>query len=203
MRKKSKKRANANLPKKVSPEVKLTAQALHLDWWLGQGINFEDRIIQLTGDIEPPMWDVFDAALQHMKKASRKRVTVRINSFGGSVYEALAIVGSMHASNLYIITEGYGPVMSAAALILAAGTKRRLSHYSWYMWHEMSYESAGRHSNLKAEVLQAEREMDQWAHLMAEFSDEDANFWRKIGEHKDAYFNAQELLNHGVVDELF
>lgn len=199
-----KKKSNSfSTPAKASVEAKLSAKALHLDYAISHGINFRDRVIQLAGDVEPPMWDFLDAAVQEMRKESRKGITVKINSYGGSTYEALAIIGTLRSCGCYITTEGYGPVMSAAALILASGHKRRISEYAWFMWHEISYSGAGTHKQMKDLIFQTEREQDQWARMMAQFSNEDAKFWRAIAENKDAYFNPEELINAGVADESF
>lgn len=186
-----------------SADAKLTEKALHREYAFEWGLNSDKREIQLTGDIEPPMFDFLDAALTELEKESRKRVTIKINSHGGDVYEALAIVGRIRKSSCLIVTEGYGAIMSAATLVLACGDQRRLSRYSWYMWHEASYYVEGRHSSNKAMIIQAEREEKQWAKAMEAFSNKSADFWLKKGRHVDAYFTPEELLKMNVIDEVF
>jgi ATP-dependent protease ClpP protease subunit len=148
------------------------------------------------------MFDIVDAALSEMESDSRKSITVRINSLGGSVYEALAIVGRLKASKCKIVTEGYGAIMSAATLILACGAERRMSKFAWFMWHEASYGIEGRHKDIKDAVAQAEKEEDKWAEWMSQFSKKDAKYWRKIAAEKDAYFTPEELLTMKVIDEI-
>ena len=70
------------------------------------------------------------------KERGEKAITIRLHSEGGSVYEALAIVGRIEKCKCQIITEGYGAIMSAATLILASGDKRRISRLAWFMVHE-------------------------------------------------------------------
>jgi len=70
------------------------------------------------------------------------------------------------------------------------------------MWHEASYGIDGRHSENKATVAQIEREEKLWAQTMAKFSKKTEEFWLKEGIHIDAFFNSDQLLEMGVVDEI-
>jgi hypothetical protein len=74
-----------------------------------------------------------------MESEDKSTVTIKINSPGGSTYDAMAIIGRIRSAKCYIVTEGYGQIMSAASLILASGRKRRINKYAFLMWHEASY----------------------------------------------------------------
>ncbi len=141
--------------------------------------------------------------MTEMERDNKKAITIKIVSFGGLVHSALAVVGRMRKSPCRIITEGYGAIMSGAALIFAAGDKRKISKYAWYMWHEVWYGDENRHSAMKAMVIQADKEMQLLAKSMEEFSNKSANFWLKHGMHIDAYFTAEQLVDLGVADEIF
>jgi ATP-dependent protease ClpP protease subunit len=186
-----------------SPEARVNAESLHLDLCFDRGINLRDRIIQVTGDIERPLFDFVDAALNEMERQSKSTVTLKVHSLGGSVYEALAILGRIERSPCYIVTEGYGAIMSAATLLLACGDRRKLSRRAWFMHHEASYLIEGRHASNKAAVAQAEREERAWADTMAQLTNKPSQFWLKKGMHVDSYFTAEQLLELGVVDEIF
>lgn len=188
---------------KATNDNKLSLMALHLECLFDRGVNFKTRTITLSDEIVFPMWDIVDAALSEMESQSRKKVTIRIHSEGGDVYEALAIVGRIERSPCKIITEGYGAIMSAATLILASGAERRISRLSEFMHHECSYGAEGRHSHVKDLVEQVEDEEDRWAKWMAEFSNRDKDFWKTEGVRKDARFTPEQLLEMGVVDEIF
>ena len=176
---------------------------LNLKYAFEHGDNFKARTIPLVGEIDSDKFQLIDTALTEMERHNQKSVTIRINSEGGSEYDALAIIGRLENSKCRIITEGYGCVMSAATLILASGDKRRISKFSWFMHHEGSYNADGRHSEIKELVKQREREEDQWAVVMAEYTKQPKSFWKKYGTYKDAYFNSTQLLELGVVDEIF
>lgn len=184
-------------------ETKLSRIAIHYEYLFEWGVNFKDRVIVISDEIDSTTFEVVEAALTEMEAENRKTVTVKINSQGGSVYDALAIVGRLRASPCHIVTEGYGCIMSAATLLLACGEKRRVSEFAWLMHHEASYGAEGRHSQLKNLVAQTEREEQRWAEAMAGFTNRPKEFWTKEGTHIDAYFDAEQLLELGVVDEVF
>jgi ATP-dependent Clp protease, protease subunit len=66
-------------------------------------------------------------------------ITVIINSSGGDVYTSFAIIDAIRGCKSPINTVGTGHIMSAASLILASGTgKRILTPNTSVMIHEMS-----------------------------------------------------------------
>lgn len=166
------------------------------------GINLKSRTIQLVGEIDYQKFELVDAALTELDRYNNKQITVRINSEGGSVYDALAIIGRLRNSKSRIITEGYGCIMSAATLILASGDKRKVAKEAWFMHHESAYGFDGKYSEHAHYLAQKEREEEQWSNLMSELTFKDKNFWRRAGT-LDSYFTAEELKEYGVVDEIF
>lgn len=187
---------------KQPADFKTSQLEIHLEALFDRGINFRDRIITISQEIDAELFLLVDGAITEMEAHNRRAITIRINSEGGSVYDALAIVGRLQNSKCKIITEGYGCIMSAAVLVLACGKERKISNLAWFMTHESAYEVSGRHTEIKDYVKQAEREEVQWAECMAKYSTQDSKFWRDIQHRKDTYFNAQELLQIGVVDEV-
>lgn len=193
---------NFDFAGKGNVDAKVTQLGIHLETLFTYGVNFKDRIITIKDEIDSDLFGLIDAALSEMESDSRKAITIRVNSPGGSVYDALAIVGRLKASKCKIVTEGFGHIMSAATLILACGDERRVSNYAWFMTHEASYAVEGKHKDIKNAVSQAEKEESQWAKWMEEFTDRDLKFWKKTSEEKDAYFSPAELMEMGVVDEV-
>jgi ATP-dependent protease ClpP protease subunit len=133
-------------------KIELERLALNLEYSFNRGVDLENRIIRLTEDIEEHHFDWFDSALTALEAENRKRVTLRISSYGGDVYSALGIIGRMRNSKCLIDTEGYGKIMSASTAILAAGHKRSMSSLAEFMHHESSYSVEGRHSEIQHEV---------------------------------------------------
>lgn len=191
-----------NSKKRKRPTRSTEEKSLNLQYLFEYGVNLRQRIITLSTEIDDNSFDLIDAGLQELEAISHEPVTLRIKSPGGSVYEAIAIVGRMKSSPCPIITEGYGMVMSAATMLLSAGSTRKVSKYCWFMHHESAYGVQGRHSEIKAYVAQQEKEEMVWAKWMSELTKKDAKFWYKTGTHIDAYFTAEELVELGVADEV-
>lgn len=198
-----KKNRNFLAANKGTMDAKLSQAALLLEYTFGFKVDFKNRVILLSGEIDQEMFEIVEAGLTEMESQSRSTVTIKINSPGGEVYQALAIVGRLKKSKCKIITEGYGHIMSAATLVLACGDERKISKYAFFMHHETSYGIEGKHSELKAEVMQAEREEQCWAQWMEEWSQKPKKFWTDNGRTKNAYFSPDQLLKFGVVDEIF
>lgn len=178
-------------------------EALRLQYSFDHNIDFKNRVIRIVEDISDETFVFIDAALSELESINRKAITIRINSEGGSSYDALAIVGRIKSAKCQIITEGYGQIMSAATLILASGNKRRMSRYATFMWHQGSYGTEGKHVDVKNLVEQQDREERNWAKWMSELSNESMEFWHSKALAHDFYLDAGQCLEMGVVDELF
>lgn len=177
-------------------------KAIQLQYAFEHGVNFGARIITISNDIDHDTFKLVDAALTEMESESKAKVIIRINSTGGSVYDALAIVGRMQSSKCKIITEAYGAAMSAAIAILAAGETRRMSKTGWCMWHGSSYEAVGSHKEIIDLVEQREREEKQWAAIMGELTTGSDQYWYDKAMKKDFYLTAEQAKDLGVIDEI-
>ena len=187
----------------MSKSKDIDKEKLRLEYLFEQVINFVDRVIQINEEIGEESFAFIDAALSEMERGSKKTITIRINSPGGSVYDTLAIIGRLNASSCRIVTEAYGHVMSASTLLLAAGRKRRMSKYCVFMAHQMSYYIGGSHAETKEEVDQVEKQERQWCKWMAELTHQDADFWYDKTYKKNFYLTPKDCLELGVIDEIF
>lgn len=188
---------------KPSKPIAVEERELRLKYLYEHGLDLHQRIITISAGIDDATFIAFNAAVTELESVNRKEITVRLFSEGGSVYAALAIVGRMQGSSCRFVTEGYGCVMSAATLILASGDRRRMSELGWFMHHEASYEFDGKHSEARAYFQQQELEEQRWAACMAARSHMPAEYWYTRGVGTDLYLTPEQLLDCGVVDELF
>jgi len=183
--------------------TELERLALNLDYAFTKGVDLDNRIIWLTEDLEEDLFEYFDIRITALESRSRKAITVRINSFGGDEYTALGIIGRMTKSPCNINTEGYGKVMSASTLILAAGHKRSLSRFAKFMHHESYYGLEGQHSQVKHELAYMDQMEQDWSMYMEEFTGTPKEYWLQNGVGKNLYLSADECLELNVVDEVF
>lgn len=175
---------------------------LEIELLVNKGISLKSRTITLTGEVNERMFKIVDMGLTELEKLGNDPVTIKIMSHGGYCYSGMAIVGRIRSSPVDVHTEGYGLIASAATIILAAGDVRRISQYAQFMWHEMSNNLDGRHSSIKTDLKQMDKEVDFWCEYMASRTKKDKNFWKTEGKHVDLYLTPVQLLECGVVDKI-
>ncbi len=202
---------------KVKSEHEVELQKIHLECVFDRGVDFKARCITLNTaespsteeglqdymELQPGHFSFIDAALSEMENQSRKAVTVKIFSYGGCVDTALAIVGRLKSSKCKIITEGYGTVESAGTLILASGDRRRISKYASFMHHSGTVSYSGQVEQVRHKMERDKRLDERWSQWMADFSKKDKKFYLKEGRYIDAYWTPDQLLEYGIIDEIF
>jgi ATP-dependent Clp protease protease subunit len=171
------------------------------------GINVEDSIIYLHGDIQ--MGNLFDfIAKVRIILANRpaekegQPITVLVNSDGGDVYEALGMIDYIKSLPVKVNMICRGRAMSAAALLLCATTGvRAASKLSTIMVHEISTTNFGKASDIKANADHVENLEDITFNILAEHSKQPDEFWRKHSR-KDFYMSAEKALEYGLIDQI-
>lgn len=167
-----------------------------------RGINLDTRTFTL-GDIDEGLFEYTSSCLSILEQQGNGNITIELSSFGGSTYEALAIIGRIQASPCKVNITVYGKCMSAATLILAAATgKRKMAKTSWFMYHEARYELGDqRHSNQRDILEQYEKEERAWDRWMGVYTKKPEAFWTELSNsRKDHYFSPEECLEMGVID---
>jgi len=171
------------------------------------GLDIDSSTIYLYGDIlDGTLYDFVlkIKALMHMRDDDKKEepINIVINSDGGDVYEALGMIDFMQSLNVKVNTVCRGRAMSAAALLLCAGTgTRAASKNSTIMFHEMSSGIYGKSSDMKANVQHMEKLEEILVDIMSQNSNKDSKFWKEITM-KDYYLSPEEAINLGVIDKI-
>jgi ATP-dependent Clp protease protease subunit len=178
--------------------------AFLLDTLFNQGLDLENRVITIEGEIEEGYFSYLDSAMSALELTdSETPITIRLSTPGGSVYSGWAMVARIESSPCDVIVEGFGAVMSMGTILLAAGDKRRISRHASFMYHCSSYGVSDRHTQIKHLVKQGEKDELHTARYMSERSKKPVAFWKKLGADVDAYLTPEELLEIGIIDEIF
>lgn len=171
------------------------------------GIDVESSTVYMFGDIaDGTLYDLVlrMRAVLHMRSEEKKNdpLNIVINSDGGDVYEALGMIDFIQSLNVKVNTICRGRAMSAAALLLCAGTGvRAASKNSTIMFHEISSGIYGKSSDMKANVQHTEKLEEILVKIICDNSNKDASFWKeKIL--KDYYLSPEEALELGVIDSI-
>jgi ATP-dependent Clp endopeptidase proteolytic subunit ClpP len=161
----------------------------------------------LVGDVER---ENIDKAIrwivhQNLQKSESKLLSLYINSDGGSLNDAFALIDIMRNSMYPIRTIGIGSVSSAAFLIFSAGTKgeRFIGKNTSSMCHQFSDEVTGKYHDLKAAMKEHDNVNLRMANLLTEVSGLDMKTVKtKLLPTTDAYFTAEQMVEMGIADHI-
>ena len=171
-------------------------------------VDIEDSIVYIVGEIED--YALYDfmlrcrAIIKNRDSDDNSPINVIIDSVGGDVYEMFGIIDYIESlernSKIKINTICRGKAMSAAAMILACGTGKRLaSKRSTIMIHEGSSMQAGKTSDVKAAQKYNAHLEDMANSILGEKTTKDKKFWSEQTK-TDLYLSAKDAQKLGVID---
>jgi ATP-dependent Clp protease protease subunit len=165
----------------------------------------ENSVFFLSGEIEEENVEkcIKWIAYEDLTPKPDKILTLYVNSTGGDLYQAFALIDVMRSSSHKIRTIGIGTVMSAAFLIVAAGTRgeRYVAHYTSCMCHQFSSGTDGKYHDLKAEMKETELLNTKMVEVLAAATKQPPTYVKKrLLPPTDVYMTAQEMVEHGAAD---
>ncbi|QBS40855.1 ClpP family protease [Nocardia sp. CS682] len=163
-----------------------------------------DRIIFLGTEIDDGVANVVMAQLLHLESESPDReISLYINSPGGSNTAMLAIYDTMQFMRTPVETYAMGQAVSAAAVLLAAGTpgRRYVLNHSRVLLHQPSAQGQGTISDLALQAAEVMRVRAQTEAILSKHTGQSVEQLRKDTA-RDRVFTAQEAVEYGLADEL-
>lgn len=131
-----------------------------------------DRISQ--GSVKDVIKDIFEINADDTAKAEiyknweRSPIKLFINSYGGSVYDGLALVDIIKRSETPVHTICIGSCMSMGLWVWLAGNKRLVGELSTLMFHDLSMFIVDSTEGIKQELKEMTRLQDM---LVAEITE--------------------------------
>ena len=166
---------------------------------------FEERIIFLGVQIDDASANDVMAQLITLESIDPDRdILMYINSPGGSMTSMMAIYDTMQYIQPEIQTFCLGQAASAAAVLLAAGTKgkRMALPNSRILIHQPAVESGyGQSSDLEIQAREILRMRTAMEQILARHTGKDEDQVRRDVE-RDKFFTAEEAKEYGLVDEV-
>ncbi|WP_223927860.1 ATP-dependent Clp protease proteolytic subunit [Arachnia rubra] len=166
---------------------------------------FEDRIIFLGTPISDDIANAVMAQLLCLQSMDAERqISIYINSPGGSFTALTAIYDTMRYIKPDIQTVCLGQAASAAALLLAAGTKgKRLAlPNSRILIHQPATEGGyGQSSDLEIQAREIMRIRELMEKMLAADTGQTPEKVSRDIE-RDKYLTAQEAVEYGIVDDI-
>jgi ATP-dependent Clp protease protease subunit len=144
------------------------------------------------------------AQLLHLESEDPDRdISIYINSPGGSFTALTAIYDTMQFVKPEIQTICMGQAASAAAVLLAAGTKgKRLAlEHARVLIHQPSGGGEGQSSDIEIQAREIMRMRELLEQMIATHSGQDPEKVRKDIE-RDKILTAREAVEYGLIDEV-
>lgn len=166
----------------------------------------ENSVYYLFGEIDDDnIADCIRWVLYENTEVREKILTLYINSTGGDLYNAFALIDVMRNSHHPVRTIAVGSAMSAAFLIFAAGHKgeRYASKNTSFMCHQYSDSLSGKHHDLRATMRDGELCNQKMVDLLKDATGLTATKIKsKLLPASDVYLTAEECIELGVADHL-
>ena len=166
---------------------------------------FEERIIFLGTPISDEIANAVMAQLLCLQQMDSERtISMYINSPGGSFTALTAIYDTMRYIKPDVQTVCLGQAASAAAVLLAAGTKgRRMAlPNSRILIHQPATEGGyGQSSDLEIQANEILRIRGLMENMLAADSGQSVEKVSKDIE-RDKYLTAQEAVEYGIIDDI-
>jgi ATP-dependent Clp protease, protease subunit len=166
---------------------------------------FEDRIIFLGTPISDEIANAVMAQLLCLQQMDAERdIEIYINSPGGSFTALTAIYDTMRYIKPDVRTVCLGQAASAAAVILAAGTKgKRLAlPNSRILIHQPATEGGyGQSSDIEIQAREILRIRSLMEEMLATDTGKSTDEVSKDIE-RDKYLTAEQALEYGIIDEV-
>lgn len=166
----------------------------------------DNSIFFLSGEItEDNITDCIKWLVYENLENKEKVLTLYINSSGGDLYQAFALIDIMRNSKHTVRTIAIGSVMSAAFLIFVSGTKgeRYLAQNTGVMCHQFSSGTEAKFHDIKAEMKENELLNKKMVDIIKTATDLPVNKIKaKLLPASDVYLTCQEALEYNIADHL-
>jgi ATP-dependent Clp protease protease subunit len=166
---------------------------------------FEDRIIFIGTPINDDIANAVMAQLLCLQSMDAERqISIYINSPGGSFTALTAIYDTMRYIKPEVQTICLGQAASAAAVLLAAGTKgKRLAlPNSSILIHQPATEGTyGQSSDLEIQAKEILRIRDLMEQMIADNTGQSKE-QVSLDVERDKYLTAEQALEYGIIDEV-
>ena len=158
------------------------------------------------------MTDVNDAScmsaiewimVENLRKKRSESLTLYINSGGGAVDAAFALIDMMKGSSIPVNTVGLGCVASASLSIFITGKHRVLTPNTSILAHQFSWWSGGKEHELMGKIKEFKLTSTR---IMNHYKKYTGLTEVEVKEHllppTDKWLSAKEALNLGLCDEI-
>ncbi len=164
----------------------------------------KERIIFISGEINDDLANIALSEILYLSAVSKKeKITIYINSPGGSVTSGLAIYDAMKNSQCIIETIGVGLCASMGAFLLSSGSKGH--RFSYPNCEIMIHQPLGAFEGQVTDMdIMNRRYLYLKEKLITLLSDHTGQRKEKIKQdtERNYFMTASEAKNYGLIDEI-
>ncbi|MCU1354118.1 MAG: Endopeptidase Clp [Acidimicrobiales bacterium] len=164
----------------------------------------KEHIIFLGTPIDDTIANLVSAQLLHLESENPdKDINIYINSPGGDITALFAIYDTMQYVKPDITTICFGQAASAAAVILAAGTKgKRLAlPHARVLLHQPWGSGAGQATDIEIQAREIQRMRDLLDDVLAQHTGQPKEKLTRDTD-RDFVLSADEAKEYGIIDEV-
>lgn len=170
-----------------------------IQFWENVDDDTCEELINNIKEVEDKLTDLhknYNIPFEHLPP-----IEIHINSSGGSVFAALAVVDYIKSSKFKFtsIIEGYAA--SAATFISCVCERRLITEHSMILIHQLSAGVIGKMAEMVDEINVCHKLMNVIIKMYREHTNIDVNSIKLIMS-RDIFWNAEESLHLGIVDEI-
>jgi ATP-dependent Clp protease protease subunit len=164
----------------------------------------KERIIFLGTPIDDAIANLVCAQLLYLEsEANDKEISLYINSPGGDITALFAIYDTLQFVNNEVSTFCYGQAASAAAVLLAAGSKgkRFALPHARVLLHQPYGGAAGQAADIEIQAKEILRMRDLLDQMISHHTGQPIEKVKKDTD-RDFIMSAEEAKDYGIVDEV-
>lgn len=179
---------------------------LKIDWYkiTNKTDDADTTEVYLYDEIDAYGWWGVSAEMfiDELNKINTGKISLRINSPGGDVFDAIAIYNALvsHPANVTVYVDSLAA--SAASVITCSGDKIVMMVGSQIMIHDAMGFGMGNAAELREYATFLDQQSDNIATIYAARAGGDAGEWRALML-KETWANAPEAVELGLADEVY
>lgn len=167
--------------------------------WLQFGVDIESRRIHINSTVDEVMMSIILRALIKMNDISDQPIELHLSSYGGDVYDGLAIYDAIRAVSCDVVIRATGKIMSAGLLIFLGGDYRVASEHTTFMAHSVSSGVEGKVKDIEIDVNETKRLNSIMMDILSQRTKKPKSFWQRVTVSHDKYFNLTEAKDLGII----
>ena len=182
---------------KQESDINLDLFYSNLHAYVKEGYSFEYRTLYVS-DVEEFEMNKALRALSIMDTQDGD-IHIVVNSFGGSVYDGLALYDKIRNCKNKVITYNQGKVMSMGLILFVEGDVRNMSEHSTAMAHSVSSGTWGKVAEMENNVKETKRLNSLLVDILADRTKKTKAFWENEIKHEDKFYNKAMCKKLGII----